>query len=189
MRNSSPIHLGLVLADKVGYAPAGLDDFLTRLTDRNKASTEKQGLFASHPEMQERLDKLDKQVKDEKLVATAVLADRYKQAITYTPKAITEITTVTAGAAGLAGGSAAPADSTKKEDEKAEEPKKGRFGGLGALLKPGGSEKKSAEVTGSGASRGVDSERNAKGGPVSTMVVVQVTPADIEAFRKQGQLK
>ena len=31
-------------------------------------------------------------------------------------------------------------------------------------MKPAGSEKKSAEVTGSGASRGVDTERNAKGG-------------------------
>ena len=36
--------------------------------------------------------------------------------------------------------------------------------------------KKSAEVTGSGASRGVDTERNAKGGAVSTLVSVSVKP-------------
>jgi predicted Zn-dependent protease len=46
---------GLVLSSKIGYAPQGLGNFLTRLTERNKASTEKQGLFASHPEMKERL--------------------------------------------------------------------------------------------------------------------------------------
>ena len=38
----------------------GSRTFLTTLTDRNKDSTEKQGLFASHPEMDERLEKLDK---------------------------------------------------------------------------------------------------------------------------------
>ncbi|MFO7695253.1 MAG: hypothetical protein R6V57_19370, partial [Vicinamibacterales bacterium] len=61
--------------------------------------------------------------------------------------------------------------------------------GLGALLKPGGTAKKSAEVTGSAASRGVDTERNAKGGPVKTMVAVKVSPAELDAFRKEGQLK
>ena len=44
-------------------------------------------------------------------------------------------------------------------------------------------------MTGSAASRGVDTERNAKGGPVKTMVTVKVTPGDIEAFRKEGNLK
>ncbi len=182
--------LGVVLANKVGYSPSGLDTFLQRLADRNKASTQKQGLFASHPEMQERFDKLESQVKSQNLNATALLADRFKANITYTPKAITEISTVAAGAAGLAGGSTAKTEDKGKADEKAAEPKKkGGIFGLSNLLKPGGSEKKSAEVTGSGASRGVDTERNAKGGPVSTLVVVSLTRADIEAFRKQGNLK
>ena len=47
---------GVALANKIGYAPQGLVGFLTTLKDRNKESTEKRGLFASHPEMQERLD-------------------------------------------------------------------------------------------------------------------------------------
>ena len=55
---------GIVLSNRIGYAPRGLGEFLTRLTERNKASTEKQGLFASHPEMKERLDRLDKQITD-----------------------------------------------------------------------------------------------------------------------------
>ncbi len=176
--------LGAALANKVGYAPAGLDTFLHRLADRNKGSSGKQGLFASHPEMEERFQKLARERKDKNLNASILLADRFKATITYTPKALTEISTVAAGSAGLAGGSA-PA----KSDEKAEEPKKKGGFGLGSLLKPGGSEKKTAEVTGSGASRGVDTERNAKGGPVSTVVAVQISRADIDAFRTQGNLK
>ena len=38
-------------ANKIGYAPQGLSRFLLRLQERNKASKEKRGLFASHPEM------------------------------------------------------------------------------------------------------------------------------------------
>ena len=55
-------------------------------------------------------------------------------------------------------------------------------------MKPGGEEKKSAEVTGSGGSRGVDTERNATGGAVSTLVVVKLAPAEIAAFKKEGKL-
>ena len=55
---------GIVLANKVGYAPQGLHRFLTRLQERNKGATEKRGLFASHPEMTERLDRLAKQIGD-----------------------------------------------------------------------------------------------------------------------------
>jgi hypothetical protein len=169
--------LGLRIANAVGYAPGGLGDFLRRLSDRNKSTAGKQGLFASHPEMQERLDTLDREIKARKYTSTATLADRYKDAISYTAKPVTEIATVAEGTSGLAGSTAKPAD----------EPKKKGFG-LNSLLKPGGSEKKSAEVTGSGASRGVDTERNARGGAVKTMVVIRVTPAELEAFRKQGNL-
>ena len=177
--------IGVGLADAEGYAPAGLSDFLTRLSDRNKRATEKQGLFASHPEMQERLDRIAKTIADRKLVATATLPDRFKATITYTPKAQTDIVGVAAGTSGLAGGSSKTTDTTAA---KPDEPKKKGFG-LGGLMKPAGSEKKQAEVTGSGASRGVDTERNAKGGSNPALVVVQITAADLEAFRKQGSLK
>jgi predicted Zn-dependent protease len=171
--------LGLVMANSIGYAPGGLASFLQRLSDRNKAATAKQGLFASHPETQERLDKIERDIKARKLASTATLADRYTNNISYTAKPLTEITTVAAGTSGLAGGTATRTDAP---------PKKKGFG-LGALMKPGGSEKKSAEVTGSGASRGVDTERNAKGGAVKTTVTVRVTPAELDAFRKEGNLK
>ena len=178
---------GLKLANAVGYEPSGLGVFLQRLSDRNKAATEKQGLFASHPEMKERLDRLAKLAAAVKPAGTATLEDRYRKYITYTAKPQTEIAGVEAGAAGLAGGSG-KSDKTKDEEKKEEQPKKKGFG-LGSLMKPTGSESKSAEVTGSGASRGVDTERNAKGGSNPKLVVVNIQMSDINAFKKEGGLK
>ena len=175
---------GLKMADAAGYAPQGLGEFLTRLAERNASSSGKQGLFASHPEMKERLSTLDKEIKARKYASTIVLPDRYRKNISYTARPVAEIATVEAGSAGLAGGSSKPAAASKP----AEEPPKKGFG-LSSLMKPAGPEKKSAEVTGSAASRGVDTERNAKGGPVKTMVAVKVTPAEVDAFRKEGNLK
>jgi beta-barrel assembly-enhancing protease len=175
--------LGVVLADKVGYAPTGLSAFLTRLAERNKGTLGKQGLYASHPEMQERLDKIAKQIATQHLDATALVATRFARTITYKPKAITEVATVEAGSAGLAGGGTDTKSDKDKDPKTADQTKKRGFG-LGTLLKPGGDDKKSAEVVGSGASRGVDTERGAKGGPVKTPVEVKITAADIAAFKK-----
>jgi hypothetical protein len=166
---------GLAMADAAGYAAGGLGEFLKRLSERNKTTSGKQGLFASHPEMKERLATLDKDIKEKKYASTVVLADRYKASISYTARPVTEIATVEAGSAGLAGSTTKPA----------EEPKKKGFG-LSTLIKPGGTEKKSAEVTGSGASRGVDTERNARGGPVKTMVAVKVSPPSWTPSGRKG---
>ena len=192
---------GAILANKVGYQPTALAGFLQTLADRNKGSQEKQGLFASHPEMDERLQKLEKIVKDQKLASTAVLDARFKQHVTFKPVPITEIATVEKGSAGLAGGgSSKPADSAKadeksasedtsKTEEKTAEPKKKRGFGLGKLIKPSsGGEAKSAETTGASAARGVDSERLAKGGSNPKPVVVTLTAADFTAFKTEGKL-
>jgi predicted Zn-dependent protease len=179
---------GVALANTVGYDPAKLGVFLTTLSDRNKASTEKQGLFASHPEMKERLDKLTKTIKDGKLAATATVDARYAKHVSYKPVPIAQIATVEAGAAGLAGGSK-PAEPAQKDGEKAEEPKKKKGFGLGRLVAPSsGGEKASAETTGSSAARGVDSERRAKGGSNPKPVPVTLTAGDIGAFKKEGKL-
>jgi len=180
--------LGVVLADKAGYDPKGIGGFLTALTARNKGVAQKQGLFASHPEMKERFEKLDEQIADKKLASTAVLADRYRANITYKPAAQTEITQVAEGTSGLAGG--AKGEPTKDEPKKDEAPPPKKRGfSLGGLLKPGGDEKKTAQVTGSGGSRGVDTERGAKGGGNPAIVVVTLTAADIERFKTEGKLK
>jgi predicted Zn-dependent protease len=178
---------GLALANGLGYAPGGLGAFLTRLKDRNKDATEKRGLFASHPEMQSRLDNLNKEIAAKKMASTATLADRYRKFITYTPTAAAAIATVTAGSAGLTGGTEA-----KKADEpkKAEEPKKKSGGfGLSKMLPAGGGEKQQAQVTGSGSARGVDPEKDAKGGSNPKPVPVKIAAADLAAFKKEGGLK
>ncbi len=202
---------GIVLANKVGYAPNGLGNFLQKLVDRNKGSKEKQGLFASHPEMQERLDKLADQIKKDKLASTVTLDARFKQHVTYKPVALASVPTVTAGSSGLAGGSGGDSSSGKKGDSDSngkasnskdssananakksddsgddDSKKKGGFGL--SKLGIGGGDKKQAQVVGSGAGRGVDSEVNAKGGPNPAAVAVKVTPADVETFKKEGKL-
>jgi beta-barrel assembly-enhancing protease len=182
-------HLGVHLASKAGYAPQGLGAFLTTLAERNKAATEKQGLFASHPQMKERLDKIESTVSALTPAGAATLEDRYRAHIAYQPRSQAEIAEVTEGAAGLTGGGkAAASQEPRKDEQQAEEKKKKRGFGLGNLVKPGGDEKKSAQVTGSGAGRGVDTERNARGGSNPALVAVSLSPQDLETFKKEGQL-
>lgn len=177
--------MGVTLANKTGYAPNGLVGFLTTLKDRNKASTEKRGLFASHPEMQERLDRITKLIASKKLTATATVQPRYAKNISYKPVPVTAMATVDPGAAGLAGGDTKAAE--KKEEPKAEEPKKKGFG-LGRMMPGGGGEKKSAQVTASGGARGVDPEKDSKGGSNPKVVPVKIVAAEVAAFKKEGGL-
>ena len=181
--------MGVTLANKIGYAPNGLVGFLTTLKDRNQASKEKRGLFASHPEMQERLDRITKLIASKKLTAIATVQPRFAKSISYKPVPVTAIATVDSGAAGLAGGNAKAAEKAEepKEAEKKEEPKKRGFG-LGRMLPTGGGEKKSAQVTASGGARGVDPEKDSKGGSNPKVVPVKLVAADITAFKKDGGL-
>ncbi len=168
---------GARLTAAIGYAPGGLTACLARLAERNKESIGKQGLYSSHPEMTERLDRLGKQVAGERLEATILLDDRYARYISYEAKPQSEVAAVVDGAAGLTSGSEPPPPPKKKGI------------GLSNLLRPSGSERKSAEVTGSGASRGVDTERGAAGGSNPALVAVRLTPDEVSAFRKEGNLK
>lgn len=181
--------IGITLISKAGYAPQGLGSFLVTLAERNKSATEKRGLFSSHPEMQARQDKLTSTITKGKLAGTQLVADRYKATIKYKPVPQSQIATVAAGTKGLAGGSS-PKDAKSadaKADTPAEQPKKKGFG-LGKLVSGGGSETKSAQVVGSGGARGLDPEKDAKGGANPALVAVKVTPADIQAFKKAGSL-
>jgi predicted Zn-dependent protease len=184
---------GAALASKAGYAPSGLPDFLKRLQERNKASTGKRGLFASHPQMEERLDKLAKQTG--RLSGEATLEPRYKKFVSYQPVPQSAIATVAAGSAGLAGSGTngksaeASAKDADKPAAKSEEPPKKKGFGLGGLASSlGGGEKKSAQVTASGGSRGLDPEVDARGGANPAAVSITLTAADIDAFRKEGKL-
>jgi beta-barrel assembly-enhancing protease len=192
-------HDGLGLAAKAGYQPDGLRTFLQRLTDRNKNSSEKRGLFASHPAMQERLDKLAAQEKKER-ASSVTLETRYQQFISYKPVPQSQIATVAAGSSGLASGgssSAKKSDDTAAKDSKdskkdalpaEEKPKKKGFGLGGLASSLGGGEKKSGQTVASGGARGLDPEVDAKGGPNPAVVSIDVSRSDIDTFRKEGKL-
>ncbi|MGE0815025.1 MAG: M48 family metalloprotease [Vicinamibacterales bacterium] len=171
---------GIVLANTVGYAPTGMIGFLNMLMERNKATNtaEKNGLFASHPETKERIEKMTKEIASAKLTSTATVEARYASTITFKPVPVTEIATIVGGSAGAAGATTTP-----------EPPKKKGLGGLGASLRPSGGEKKSAQVTGSASARGAGQESNAKGGSNPAPVPVTVSAADVAAFKKAGGLK
>lgn len=169
---------GVRLAAKLGYAPAGLAGFLAHLAERNRNQSEPNGLFASHPEMKERISAIRADAAG--LNGRALVAARYTSTIKWEPTDITEVPQATEGSAGLAGGSSKPAS---KEARPAEQPKKKGFG-LGALKKTVSPESQSAQVSASGGARGVGPDRNAKGGANPALVNVTVSDAELAAFRK-----
>ena len=155
---------GIRIANGAGYAPSGLGAFLTRLSERNKDLKEPSGVFASHPETRARVDRLTKQIASGKLAATATVAARYKAAISYKPVAVTAVV------------------ATKTTDTKPAEPKS-KFG-LGGLSSKLGVERTNTGAVASAGSRGVNPDRDAKGGSNARGVTVTLTPAEIAAFRK-----
>lgn len=183
--------VGIRIANKVGYAPAGLGAFLTRLSDRNKDLKEPSGVFASHPETKDRVSKLAKQITSEKLNATATVAARYKATISYKPVAVT----VVAGAAGASsltgstGSTATPTTTTAKPADTsttstAKPPASSSKFGLGGVTSKLGADKTNTGTVASAGSRGVNPDRDAKGGSNPARVTVTLTPAEIAAFRK-----
>jgi predicted Zn-dependent protease len=171
--------VGVQMVLKLGYASA-LGDFLTRLDERNKNQTERNGLFASHPETAERIAKLQQAASGGR--TTALVEPRYKAAIKYEAASITTIAVVTEGSAGLAGAGAQPAKAEEKPAAK-DEPKKKGFG-LGALKQTVAPEKQSTQVAASGGARGLGADRAAQGGGNPAIVKVTVTPSEVDAFRK-----
>jgi predicted Zn-dependent protease len=183
---------GVELAAKCRYAPEGLEQFLQGLQQRYASRQKRAGLFASHPETQERLDKLASQIRKEELdqQGTVLLPDRFSANVHYTLAAYTGTGEVAAGARGLAGGeSESKSASTGKESEKeSEKEKKGGF--MSKLSNPFGSGKKqeTAEVTGSAAARGVETEVGTEQPGNPNVVAVKITPEDLETFKAKGGL-
>jgi beta-barrel assembly-enhancing protease len=175
---------GVQLANKVGYAPSGLSAALTKLSDRNKDSKEPNGMFATHPQLKDRIAKIDQAIKDKKLAATATVQARYAKQITFDAKPASAIATVAEGSRGLAGGGEKkPAEGEKAEAEKKEEPKKG--GGMLSRLRPGGGKQaEQSQTVASAGARGVNPDRDAVGGPNKKRVPVTIGPNDIAEFRK-----
>lgn len=176
--------VGIALAGRAGYEPAGLADFLTTLAERNKGQKERNGLFASHPETRERIDRARKQAASHN-GSHALVAARYRTQVQFESKDLAEVPQAPGGAAGLAGGSgASKAETTKPEDKPAEEPPKKKGFGLSTLKKTLTPSGQSAQVSASGGARGVGPDRNAKGGSNPAIVTVAVTPTELAAFKK-----
>ena len=180
--------VGIRLANTLGYAPAGLGAFLTHLSDRNKDLKEPSGVFASHPQTKSRVEKLAKQIKNDKLTATALVAARYKATITYTPVPVTAVVAGEAGSSSLAGSSssssaAKPSPSPSPSASPTPAASKSRFG-LGGLTSKLGPDKANTGTVASAGTRGVNPDRDAKGGSNPRIVIITLTPAELEAFRR-----
>lgn len=167
---------GVALVQKTPYVGTGLADFLARLSDRNKGQAQKNGLFASHPETQERINKV-KQLAGSK--AGAIGAARYTSTIKYQLTDLMKVATVVEGSAGLAEGSK---ETAKPEEKKPEEKKRGF--GLSNLTKSASGGKNEQQVAASGGARGVGADRLAKGGDNPSAVKISISPADVAAFKK-----
>jgi predicted Zn-dependent protease len=162
--------VGVELAGKAGYKAASLGDFLERLDERNKNQAERNGLFASHPETKERIDKIRKQAAS--LPPSAVVESRFKSNVKY------QLTALDAIAVGKDA-----AASTPPPAESQEEPKKKGFG-LGNMKQTVAPESKSTQVSASGGARGLGADRAAKGGSNPALVKATVSASELEAFKK-----
>jgi predicted Zn-dependent protease len=180
---------GVTLANKVGYSPKGLAEFLMHIAERNKDRQEPNGLFASHPQTKDRLAKLDKTIRDNKLTATATVQTRYASIVTFDATPVAEIATGAAGAMGAVGGGSASAskEEPKKEDEKEKkDPPKRRGFGVGALAGnlTSGKQAESTQASASAGGRMVTPDRDSPGGENKTPVRVTLTPAEVAEFKK-----
>ena len=177
--------VGAVLANKAGYSPKGLTDFLNHLAARNKGVAQPNGLFASHPQLQERTDRIARSIKSDKLTATASVPGRYAGVITFDAKAVAEIPTADKDSRGVVGGGSNAKTDPKKEEQKKEEPKKRGFG-LGKLTGAlsGGKQAESTQASASAGGRMMGPDNVASGGSNKTLVRVSISAADVAEFKK-----
>ncbi len=178
--------IGVEVANKVGYAPTGLLDVLKKIEERNGSRQDRNGMFASHPAIKERIDTIQKQIASAKLTASATVASRYKQNITFDAKPITEIAADVEGASGLAAGDKKKDDDKKADDKKADDAKKddGKKKGFGLSSITGGKQAQNNQQVASAGARGGVPDRDAKGGPNKNALGVKVTAAEVDTFKK-----
>ncbi len=141
--------------------------------------SEPNGLFASHPQMKDRLANLEKVIKEKKLTATATRAGALRQEHHVRRQAglLDRDRRRRIARPGRRRGEE-PAEGEKKaEAEKKEEPKKGG-GSAFSKLRPGGrlAGAAVADVASAGA-RGVNPDRDAVGGPNKKRVPVKIGPS------------
>lgn len=183
--------VGVEIAARVGYQAAGLTNFLGTLNALTAGSSSSSALFRSHPETDERIQKIDKTIRQDHLDGGVWLAERYAVSVTY------EVVTASTGGPGVTGGrgvAGSSEDDATAEDEVADEDNEDEGGfSLAKLVNPFamGEEEESAEVTGAGAGRAVGEEagEDEGAGKNAEIVEIQLTPTEIAAFRREGGLK
>jgi beta-barrel assembly-enhancing protease len=175
---------GARLANKAGYDPAGLTSFLQKLMDRNKnyKGSKPNGLFATHPDTRDRIAKVSRQIKTEKLASTATGETRYASTVKIEAKPVDAVALSKSEARGVAGAGGAAKEEPKKEEKKGG----GMFGGLSSKLSTG-KQKESTQASASAGGRAVDPtrpDRFSAGGGNPNKVAVNVGASELEAFRK-----
>jgi len=179
---------GVQVANKTGYAPHGLADALQKVADRNASRTEPNGVFVSHPVIKDRIASIEREIKADKLTATATVESRYKQNITFDAKPVTEIAAELEGAAGLAAGDKKKEDTKDTKDAKdtteQKDTKEQKKSGFGLSSITGGKQAQNNQQVASAGARGGVPDRDAKGGPNKDALTVKITPAELEAFKK-----
>ena len=183
--------VGLETAARVGYQAAGLGNFLGTLNSLSSGASAPSALFRSHPETDERIKRLDKMIKKNRLGGGVWLAERYAASVTYDAVGAGTGGPAVAGGRGVAGTTeiqpSAEGEAAAEGDEDA-----GRFT-LAKLADPFamGEEEESAEVTGAGAGRAVGEEEGEEEvGIENTQILeIELTPEEIAAFRKEGGLE
>lgn len=173
--------IGAQMANKAGYAAGGMAEVLKMIAERNAGRQDRNGFFSSHPDTKDRINKIEKQIKDEKLTGSALVATRYSEFIKFEAKPITEIAMNVEGAEGLAGGSKKKADEKPAEEPKPEA-KKGRSFGISGIS--ASKQNQSGQQVASAGARGGVPDRDSIGGPNKSKLGVKITAAELEAFKK-----
>ncbi len=179
--------VGAALAHKVGYSPRGLSEFLARLAERNKGAGQPNGLFASHPQLKERIDRIARIIRDDKLTSTATVQPRYAGVITFVAKPVAEIASVEDGTRGVAGGGSPAAKTAPAKDAaKKEDPPKKRGFGIGTIAGSlsGGKQAESTQAGASASGRMLGPDNTAVGGPNKNPVRVSVSASEVAEFKK-----
>lgn len=169
--------VGMQMANKVGYAPAGMIGFLRKVAERNAGREEPNGLFASHPQVKDRIAAMEARIRDEKLNGAGTAVARYSATITFDAKPSGAVAMDIKGVKGAVGDSSTAAKPAK---EAKAEPKRSPLG----LKLSAGSGSQNGQTVASAGSRGGVPDRDATGGPNKTRVRVSITPQELAAFRK-----
>jgi predicted Zn-dependent protease len=168
--------VGIQMANKVGYAPTGMTGFLRKVAERNAGRDEPNGLFASHPQVKDRIAAMEKRIGDEKLNAAGTAVARYTATIRFDAKPSGAVAMDIKGVKGAVGDSS----TAKPAKEAKAEPKRSPLG----LKLSGGSGSQNGQTVASAGSRGGVPDRDATGGPNKNRVRVSITPAELAVFRK-----